>query len=187
MLTARVRLAFAPFPELRDAQTPFTCRKLAWAAKPSFTRCFRRIIRAGETLLAAVPALPGFPACLVYSQGKDRDTSASPSALSVVAWPDAEELFPHPSALSQTQTRLLHRQPRSVCRISAAFVPVLSCRGPPALPVLSQSPWAHFKNTSCSGSSCCLLWFCTKGWVRRFASGSRANPHLQPGCTPHPF
>lgn len=85
-----------------------------------------------------------------------------------------------------------YRQPQPVRRISVPFMSILSCRGPPVLPILSQCPQVHFKNTRCSGFSCCLLWLCTQaragsgavhqGATKQTPTSSLGRLH---GCTEH--
>lgn len=96
-----------------------------WLQNHRFTQYFVRIVRAGETLVVdvPVPALSSIPACLIYSQEEDCDTSASPSVLSVVPGADAVEPFPLPAAMDQAQTWLLATS-ASVCLQDQCPLPV---------------------------------------------------------------
>jgi len=76
-----------------------------------------------------------------------------------------EQALQDPSHLHHPWAKLragCDRELQSGCRISAPSTSILPCRGPPALPILSQHPQVHFKNMRCIAFSCCLLWLACK-------------------------
>lgn len=78
-----------------------------------------------------------------------------------------------------------YRQPPPLCRISALFTSILSCRGPPALLILPQCLQAHSREAQRFQWLSTVVLRASEGWIRCCVSGSdKASPHLQPGQPP---
>lgn len=90
--------------------------------KTTGSQCFVRIVRAGETLFVAVPAVPSIPASLVHSAGEDCDASASPACCRRCH----QQMLWNPSHSQQPWVKLtpgcLLHKPQSVGRICAPFM-----------------------------------------------------------------